>query len=311
MKKSIFSIFLIAVIFFNIPAVYSSAASGVIVAVAEADGGKSLSELDSEEVVRVTVLLPKIDSTSKLQFDLVFDDAVFEYNGDADASAVLSLLTIGKAEAVGTNIIRLVAAGFGSASFAPETVALTASFTVKQNVSSGEKDAFSLAGLKCSDDSVSVMEDTIKITVSGEETTVPEVTTDEETTMPPEVTTAEETTAPPQVTDTDSVTEPETTKYVDTVFSDVTIDESDNGETSESAVTTTEVNTTQADEIDTVITTAKENESTHTDEVTENDDKENGGGVPIAVPVVISLVIACAVAVIVAFLYSKRVSLPK
>ena len=104
MGKSVFSIFLIIMLLSSCLLLTLIAAGGEIIISAQADE-EGLSSLEAGDILRVTVTLPKVENTNKLQFDLNFNDSVFSYNGDADASAVLSVLAIGKVETVGDGTI--------------------------------------------------------------------------------------------------------------------------------------------------------------------------------------------------------------
>ena len=64
MKNSILSIFSIVATLFAVLLLSLSVAGGEIIVSAEADEGKSLSSLDAGDIVRVTVVLPKVENTS-------------------------------------------------------------------------------------------------------------------------------------------------------------------------------------------------------------------------------------------------------
>jgi len=309
MGKSVFSIFLIIMLLSSCLLLTLIAAGGEIIISAQADE-EGLSSLEAGDILRVTVTLPKVENTNKLQFDLNFNDSVFSYNGDADASAVLSVLAIGKVETVGDGTIRLVAAGMSGVSFDSGTIAISASFTVKQGVFGGEKNAFSLSGLKCADTAVTLGVEPVKITVSGEETTVPDTTAYDETTALSDVTTAADTTVPPKVTaavETTSipeVTDKETTEPLESATTEDT-----SAEISDTMVDTTVPDTTLPERVD---TSDEDGESAQTSDsdTTENDGKNEEKTSP-AISVAIILAVVCALAVIGAFLWSKRIKLPK
>lgn len=310
MKKRIFPILLIITALFVCLLLSLNAMGNEIIVSVQADGGE-LSSLEAGDVVKVMVTLPKLENTNKLQFDLNFNDSVFGYNGDADASAILSSLSIGKVELVGDDTVRLVAAGFSGVSFESGTIAISASFTVKQGVFDGEKNAFSLSGLKCSDTSVTLDSDSVKITILGEEPTIPETTIADETTVPSDVTTADDTTAPPKVTAAvETTSKPEVTTEVAT-----TPVESDTIEDTSSEIVDTTIGTVASgtDLASDAQTTVKVSESTSytSDSVEDKREWDNDSGSPIVVPVVIVLIVACVGAVVVAFLWSKRIKLPK
>lgn len=314
MKKRIFSILLIITALFVCLLLSLNAMGSEIIVSAQADGGE-LSSLEAGDVVKVMVTLPKVENTNKLQFDLNFNDSVFGYNGDADARAVLSALNIGKVELVGDDTVRLVAAGLSGVSFESGTIAISASFTVKQGVFGGEKNAFSLSGLKCSDASVTLDSDSVKITILGEEPTIPETTIADETTVPSDVTTADDTTAPPKVT-----AAVETTSAPDVTTQVITEETSKSSELDTVEDVSTEISDTTIDAIIPDTTSIGDDQTiaevidsaAYTSENVENErEGDNDSGSPIVVPVVIVLIVACVGAVVVAFLWSKRIKLPK
>ena len=187
MKKTFFLIFLVIIsaagLFLPV-----SAASDVIVAVAEAEDGKSLRKLEAGDVINVRVVLPEMDEVRKLQFDLVFDPDVVSYNGDAkpDSNAAgFDIISVGEVTEQGDALpaVRFLAGASSPVTFSGGSTSFSASFTVKEDAPRGQSDAFSLGGLNCDDDSVSLDKSRIKITV-GEAETQAET---EETTAPPEI----------------------------------------------------------------------------------------------------------------------------
>ena len=150
MKKAL-SVFLAAVMLLAmLPA--TVLAAGEITVDVQAEN--ELTALKAGDVVTVSVVLPAVTATNKLQLDLNFDNEFFTYNGDATAEAVLSKLIIGKVEASGDSIIRLAAAGMmTTADFEAGTVAFKASFTVKEDAA-GQSETFYLSGLNCGDATV-------------------------------------------------------------------------------------------------------------------------------------------------------------
>ena len=179
MKKRFLSfslavLMLLCTVFGTLPEIKATAAGGVVSIAAEVNGADFSGNLIVGDVVTVKIMLPQITNTRKLQVDLKYDGSVLEYNGDVDATSVLSSLTIGAAKPVENNIIRLVATGMSDVSFPAGTVALTASFTVKTVSESSEVDAFALSNFICGDESVSVDTTPLKATVNTEE--IPEVT---------------------------------------------------------------------------------------------------------------------------------------
>ena len=159
MKKAL-SVFLAAVMLLAmLPA--TVLAAGEITVDVQAEN--ELTALKAGDVVTVSVVLPAVTATNKLQLDLNFDNEFFTYNGDAKAEAVLAKLIIGKVEASGDSIIRLAAAGMmTTADFEAGTVAFKASFTVKEDAA-GQSETFYLSGLNCGDATVTAS--TAKTTV--------------------------------------------------------------------------------------------------------------------------------------------------
>ena len=105
----------------------------------------NLETLHVGDQVTVEAVLPALE-TAKLQFDLVFDADKFQFNS-VDISKVSAQLTISKAQVTDGNKVRLVAAGTSAAKFEAGTVAMAASFTVKESY--GEvANAFVLDALK-------------------------------------------------------------------------------------------------------------------------------------------------------------------
>lgn len=126
--------------------------------------GKTLATLQAGDVVNVTVKLPAVAATRKMQFDLDFNDTYFTYNNDGAAPSILGKLTIGKVELSGTNKVRLVAAGTSNTTFTAGTVALTASFTVKSDVY-GTISTFGISGLNTADSTVTAPTGGVSITI--------------------------------------------------------------------------------------------------------------------------------------------------
>lgn len=105
----------------------------------------SLENLKPGDVVEVKAILPSTTGNG-FQFDIAFDSARFAYNNDADISAIQGKLPISKAGLSGDSLLRLVASALsGTTSFDAGTVALKATFTVKENAY-GKSDAFQLTG---------------------------------------------------------------------------------------------------------------------------------------------------------------------
>ena len=94
----------------------------------------NMNTLHVGDKVTIKVLLPEV-TTQKLQFDLVFDTDKFQYNDDVDISNVSAQLNIAKAQITtdDSSRLRLVATGMSSVKFASGTIAMTASFTVKES----------------------------------------------------------------------------------------------------------------------------------------------------------------------------------
>ena len=150
MKKAL-SVFLAAVMLLAMLQATVLAAGEITV---DVQAENELTALKAGDVVTVSVVLPAVTATNKLQLDLNFDNEFFTYNGDAKAEAVLSKLIIGKVEASGDSIIRLAAAGMmTTADFEAGTVAFKASFTVKEDAA-GQSETFYLSGLNCGDATV-------------------------------------------------------------------------------------------------------------------------------------------------------------
>ena len=94
----------------------------------------NMNTLHVGDKVTIKVLLPEV-TTPKLQFDLVFDTDKFQYNDDVDISNVSAQLNIAKAQITteDSSRLRLVAAGMNPVKFTSGTIAMTASFTVKES----------------------------------------------------------------------------------------------------------------------------------------------------------------------------------
>ena len=94
----------------------------------------NMNTLHVGDKVTIKVLLPEV-TTPKLQFDLVFDTDKFQYNDDVDISNVSAQLNIDKAQITteDSSRLRLVAAGMSPVKFTSGTIAMTASFTVKES----------------------------------------------------------------------------------------------------------------------------------------------------------------------------------
>ena len=94
----------------------------------------NMNALHAGDKVTIKVLLPEV-TTPKLQFDLVFDTDKFQYNDDVDISNVSAQLNIAKAQITteDSSRLRLVAAGMSPVKFTSGTIAMTASFTVKES----------------------------------------------------------------------------------------------------------------------------------------------------------------------------------
>ena len=94
----------------------------------------NMNTLHVGDKVTIKVLLPEV-TTPKLQFDLVFDTDKFQYNDDVDISNVSAQLNIAKAQITteDSSRLRLVAAGMSPVKFTSGTIAMTASFTVKES----------------------------------------------------------------------------------------------------------------------------------------------------------------------------------
>ena len=163
MKKRLLSVFLTLMMLLTLVPTTALAAGAMTVDV-EPPAGRTLSTLQEGDVVKVTVRLPQVAPTKKLQFDLNFDDTYFSYNGDGAAPDIIAKLSIGKVEISGSNIVRIVAAGLTAASFDAGTVAMQASFTVKAGVAGSTK-TFGLSGLKIEDPSVTLPTGQVDVTI--------------------------------------------------------------------------------------------------------------------------------------------------
>ena len=163
MKKRLLSVFLTLMMLLTLVPTTALAAGAMTVDV-EPPAGRTLSTLQEGDVVKVTVRLPQVASTQKLQFDLNFDDTYFSYNGDGAAPDIIAKLNIGKVDISGSNIVRIVATGLTAASFDAGTVAMQASFTVKAGVAGSTK-TFGLSGLKIGDPSVTLPTGQVDVTI--------------------------------------------------------------------------------------------------------------------------------------------------
>ena len=173
MKKITFFILILLIAVQLIFPVY--AASDVIVAVCEAEGGKSIHKLEAGDVITVRVVLPEMDDVRKLQFDLNFEPDTVEYNGDAKPEsneAGFTIVSVGQVTEQGEDVptVRFVAGASEPLTFSGGSTSFSASFTVKADAPTGQSEAFSLSGLSCDDESVSLNKASIKITVCGAET---------------------------------------------------------------------------------------------------------------------------------------------
>lgn len=175
MKKSFIIILTAFVLAANLFAVQIFAGSDVVVAVIEAEEGKSLESLEAGDIITVSISLPEIDDVTEFALDLSFDESVVRYNGDAalgdfvdgfQTSYVYQMA--GEGGSIPT--IRFSAAASEPLSFSSGRKAFTASFTVKDGAPSGEAVAFVMENLYCDDDSVSLFKNPLKITVSESET---------------------------------------------------------------------------------------------------------------------------------------------
>lgn len=175
MKKSFIIILAAFVLAANLFAVQIFAGSDVVVAIIEAEEGKSLDSLEAGDVVTVSISLPEIDDVTEFALDLSFDESVVRYNGDAalgdfvdgfQTSYVYQMA--GEGGSIPT--IRFSASASEPLSFSSGCRAFTASFTVKEDAPSGEAVAFVMENLYCDDDSVSLFMNPLKITVSESET---------------------------------------------------------------------------------------------------------------------------------------------
>ena len=164
MKKRLLSVFLTLMMLLTLVPTTALAAGAMTVDV-EPPAGRTLSTLQEGDVVKVTVRLPQVASTQKLQFDLNFDDTYFSYNGDGAAPDIIAKLNIGKVDISGSNIVRIVATGLTAASFDAGTVAMQASFTVKAGVAGSTK-TFGLSGLKIGDPSVTLPTGQVDVTIT-------------------------------------------------------------------------------------------------------------------------------------------------
>ena len=164
MKKRLLSVFLTLMMLLTLVPTTALAAGAMTVDV-EPPAGRTLSTLQEGDVVKVTVRLPQVAPTQKLQFDLNFDDTYFSYNGDGAAPDIIAKLNIGKVDISGSNIVRIVATGLTAASFDAGTVAMQASFTVKAGVVGSTK-TFGLSGLKIDDLSVTLPTGQVDVTIT-------------------------------------------------------------------------------------------------------------------------------------------------
>ena len=175
MKKRLLSVFLTLMMLLTLVPTTALAAGAMTVDVKPPEG-RTLSTLYAGDVVTVTVKLPKVASTKRLQFDLNFDDTYFTYNNDGKAPNIFAELNNGKVETFGSNIVRISAEGSTAASFdATRTVALKASFTVKAGVAGSTK-TFGLSGLEIDDPSVTLPAGQVDVTITSEPTAAPLMT---------------------------------------------------------------------------------------------------------------------------------------